>query len=147
MGLQNFYATLLGYCKLPTCHCRRNKRLRFGPWVGETPWRGNWRCTPVFLPGELHGQRGLSCYGSWGHKSQTWLSNWTLTHLDIELNHACLSIQTRTHWKFWLHLHLSPHLLRQEGHLLWNDTLENPLWPSPHFASWGQYLQIKGKLL
>ena len=31
--------------------------------------------TPVFLPGELCGQRRLVGYSPWGCKSQTWLSN------------------------------------------------------------------------
>ena len=29
---------------------------------------GAWQPTPVFLPGEFHGQRSLVGYGSWGHK-------------------------------------------------------------------------------
>ena len=33
------------------CQCRRPKRFRFDPWVGKSPWRGEWRPTPVFLPG------------------------------------------------------------------------------------------------
>ena len=32
------------------------------------PWRRAWEPTPVFLPGELHGQRSLEGYGPWGHK-------------------------------------------------------------------------------
>ena len=32
-------------------------RLRFNPWVGKMPWRRKWHPTPVFLPGESHGQR------------------------------------------------------------------------------------------
>ena len=27
-----------------------------------------WQHTPVFLPGESHGQRSLASYSSWGHK-------------------------------------------------------------------------------
>ena len=27
-----------------------------------------WLLTPVFLPGEFHGQRSLGCYSSWGQK-------------------------------------------------------------------------------
>ena len=30
---------------------------RFDPWVGKIPWRRKWQPTPVFLPGESHGQR------------------------------------------------------------------------------------------
>ena len=29
---------------------------RFDPWVGKIPWRREWLPTPVFLPGEAHGQ-------------------------------------------------------------------------------------------
>ena len=35
------------------------RRPGFNPWVGEVPWR-EWLPTPVFLPGEFHGQRGLA---------------------------------------------------------------------------------------
>ena len=31
-------------------------------------WRRKWQPTPVFLPGESHGQRGLVGYGLWGCK-------------------------------------------------------------------------------
>ena len=41
-------------------------------WVlslgGEDPWRGEWQPTPVFLPGEFHGQRSPVGYNLWGHK-------------------------------------------------------------------------------
>ena len=32
-------------------------------WVGKIPWRREWLPTPVFLPGEFHGQRSLAGYG------------------------------------------------------------------------------------
>ena len=35
--------------------------------------RRKWQPTPVFLPGESHGQRSLAGYSSWGYKSQTQL--------------------------------------------------------------------------
>ena len=38
------------------------------PWVGKIPWRRKWQPTPVFLPGEFHGQRNLTGYSLWGHK-------------------------------------------------------------------------------
>ena len=31
-------------------------------------WRREWLPTPIFLPGELHGQRSLVGYSLWGHK-------------------------------------------------------------------------------
>ena len=32
----------------------------FDHWVGKIPWRRIWQATPVFLPGESHGQRSLA---------------------------------------------------------------------------------------
>ena len=40
----------------------------FNPWVGKIPWRRKWWPTPVFWPGESHGQRSLAGYSPWGHK-------------------------------------------------------------------------------
>ena len=37
----------------------------FDPWVGKLPWRRKWQPTPVFLPGEFHGQRSLAGYSPW----------------------------------------------------------------------------------
>ena len=41
---------------------------RFDPWVGKIPWRRKWQPTPVFLPGESHGERSLVGYSPRGHK-------------------------------------------------------------------------------
>ena len=41
---------------------QENTRLGFNPWVGKIPWRKAWQPTPVFLPGESHGQRSLVGY-------------------------------------------------------------------------------------
>ena len=51
-----------------TCHCRRCKRYGFDPWIGKIPWRRKWQPTPVFLPGESHGQRSLKGNSPWGCK-------------------------------------------------------------------------------
>ena len=51
--------------KESACQCRRH---RFDSWVGKIPWRRKWLPTPVFLPGEFHGQRSLVGYSPWGHK-------------------------------------------------------------------------------
>ena len=55
-------------CKEPACHCRKRKRHGFDPWIGKIPWRRKWKPTPVFLPGESHGQRSLAGYSPWGCK-------------------------------------------------------------------------------
>ena len=39
------------------------KRASFDPWVRKIPWRRKWQPTPVFLPGESHGQRSLAVHG------------------------------------------------------------------------------------
>ena len=44
------------------------QETRFNPWVGKIPWRRKWLSTPVFLPGESHGQRSLVGYSPCTHK-------------------------------------------------------------------------------
>ena len=41
---------------------------RFDLWVRKIPWERASQPTPVFLPGESHGQGSLVGYSSWGHK-------------------------------------------------------------------------------
>ena len=43
-------------------------------------WRRKWQRTPVFLPGESHGQRGLVGYGLWGCKELDTTEQLTHTH-------------------------------------------------------------------
>ena len=43
-------------------------RYRFDLWVGKIPWSRAWQLTPIFLPGECHGQRSLVGYSPWSHK-------------------------------------------------------------------------------
>ena len=77
--------------KEPSCQCRRHKRCRFDPWVRKSPWRRAWQPTPVFLPTESHGQRGLTGYSPQGHEESdktevTW--------------HACTQRHDQKKW-FW----------------------------------------------
>ena len=65
--------------KETTCQCRRYRRLRFDPWVGKAPWRRKWQPTPVFLPGEFHGQRSLEGYSPWGCKESDRTEQLTLS--------------------------------------------------------------------
>ena len=55
--------------------------------IGKIPWRREWQPTPVFFPGEFHGQRNLEGNNPWDHKesdSTKWptlsLSLHTLAH-------------------------------------------------------------------
>ena len=63
IGLPSWYSG-----KESACQCRRCKRRRISPWVGKIPWRRKWQPTPVFLPGEFHGQKSLAGYSPWGRK-------------------------------------------------------------------------------
>ena len=48
----------------PPLQCRR---YGFHPWVRKFPWRRKRQPTPVFLPGEFHGQRSLLGYSPLSH--------------------------------------------------------------------------------
>ena len=63
MGLPRWHSG-----KESACQCRRCKRCRSDPWVGKIPWRRKWQHTPVFMPGEFHGQRSPAGYSPWGCK-------------------------------------------------------------------------------
>ena len=67
MGSSSLGLSMLTRCfpggtsgKEPACQCVRCKRHGFSPWVGKIPCRRAPKPTPVFLPGESHGQRGLA---------------------------------------------------------------------------------------
>ena len=47
---------------------RRCRGPGFSPWVRKFPWRRKWQPTPVFLPGEFHGQGRLAGYSPQGCK-------------------------------------------------------------------------------
>ena len=61
---------------------------------GKTSWRREWQPTPVFLPGEFHGQRNLAGRSPWGCKELD-TTEW-LTH-------------THTHAHSHTHIHVYPH--------------------------------------
>ena len=46
-------------------------------------WRREWQPTPVFVPGEFHGQRSLAGCSPWGHKQWDTTEWLTLSHFPI----------------------------------------------------------------
>ena len=69
----------------------------FDPWIRKIPWRRKWQSTPVFLPGEFHGQRSLVVYSPWGHKELDMTERLTLmlcTHRAASL--CCTADTNRT---------------------------------------------------
>ena len=68
INLQRHMGFLAGAsAKEAACQGRRHKRRRFNPWVGKIPRRRAWQSTPLFLPGEPHGQSSRAGYSPWGH--------------------------------------------------------------------------------
>ena len=55
-----------------------SKEPGFSLWVGKSPWRREWQPTPVFLPGEFHGQGSLAGYTPWGCKDSDMTEQLTL---------------------------------------------------------------------
>ena len=53
----------------------------------EDPWRRKWQPTPVFLPGESHGQRSLVDYSLWDHKE---LDMTEQLHFHFHAGNICL---------------------------------------------------------
>ena len=71
--------------------CLQCGRPRFDPWVGKIPWRRKWQPTPVFLPGEFHGQWSLVGCRPWGHKE------WDTTerlHFHLHPHMNCTFLRT-----------------------------------------------------
>ena len=66
-------------------------RPRFDPWVGKIPWRKAWQPTPLFLPGEYHGQRSLVGYSPWGRKESD-TTEWFSIHIIDGSQIMCIDI-------------------------------------------------------
>ena len=64
-------------------------------------WRRKWQPTPVFLPGESHGQRSLAGYSPWGHKESDTTERLTLSLFTLGWNFSP--------WDFSLSEHLPSH--------------------------------------
>ena len=77
--------------------CLQCRGSRFSPWAGKIPWRWEWLPTPVFLPGEFHGQRSPVGYSPWGCKELDITKRLTLSLLVkiysvIQLELKCFRI-------------------------------------------------------
>ena len=71
------------------------RRPAFDPWVGKIPWRRKWQPTPVFLPGESHGQRSLVGYSPQGHKESD-MTERLHTH-NVQAGTGSLCLRSRGH--------------------------------------------------
>ena len=57
-------------CEPKKAHCRRIEY-----------WRRKWQPTPVFLPGESHGQRSLVGYSPWGRTESDMTEQPSIAHI------------------------------------------------------------------
>ena len=80
------------------------------PGLGSFPWRREWQLTPVFLPGESHGQRTLAGYSPQGCSESDMAKQ-----LPLSLSKAW--------WQF-------------KG-VLWWDSPGGPMVKNPHFTTKG----------
>ena len=94
------------------CQWRRCRRLGFSLWVRKTFWWREWLPTPVFFPGEFHGQEdpgGLQSIGSqksWIWLSWTWLS-WICCCLDLTTKQLSLYTEQDVQhylWSLWINV-------------------------------------------
>ena len=85
--------------KEPACQCRRCERHEFDPWVRKIPWMRAWQPTPIFLPGEFHGQRSLAGYSPCGPRESDTTKQLTLS-LSIRLSDSKKLKRTLFIWGF-----------------------------------------------
>ena len=65
--------------------CLQYRWAGFDPWVGKIPWRRAWQPTPVFFPGESHGQRSLAGYSPQDHRIRhDWVTELNSEHEPLE---------------------------------------------------------------
>ena len=102
--------------KGPACQSRRHKRHGFNTWVGKIPCRRAWQPTPVFLPGESHGQKILVGYSPLGHK---------------ELDTTEMTQHARTRQYLLLTIFISHSDLMSQGTLLFQGTITFTCHPHP----------------
>jgi len=91
-GTESWKALQADWCRCPTNICQMNERIKknFVTYLGikrkllnfwfclGVTWRRKWQPTPVFLPGEPHGQRNLEGYSLWGPKESDTTERLTL---------------------------------------------------------------------
>ena len=78
------------------------------------PWRRKWLPTPVFLPGEFHGQRSLEGYSPWGHKEMDTTKQLTLSDKrPVSRTHKELSKVNSKRRKYLLRKHIKRHFTKE----------------------------------
>ena len=82
---------------------------RIDPRVRKIPWRRKWQPTPLFLPGESHGQRNLEGYSPWSCKESD-----TTEQLSTHSTHSFVFYQRQSQSFIYY-----SHLVKSQGNALW----------------------------
>ena len=102
------------------------------PGIKKILWSRKWQPTPVFLPGESHGQRSLVGYSPWGHKKSDGTER-----LRLPLP-GCIDVCVCTHvaCKERPRLHASWHLVNDEPTVQFrsSESFLCPLEPPAHIT-------------
>ena len=77
--------------KESACQCKTRK---FNQWIGMIPRRRAWQPTPVFLPGEFHGQSSLESYSPWALK-ESGTTEWLILYFQ-----TILMLMSKPHSEF-----------------------------------------------
>ena len=107
--------------------CRRHMRHRFNPWVKKILWRRKRLPTPVFLPGEFHGQRSMVSYSSKGHKESDMTEQLSMNACFPSPFHTHTHTHTHIQWNNYQsqdneHIH---HLIQLMLVCVWDGRVEN----------------------
>ena len=88
------FSTYVSYTWVPLLRILLlSRRHRFNSGIRKIPWRRKWKLTPVFLPGESHGQRSLTGYSLWFHKESDMAER---LHNNNNSNHSHVSYKNVT---------------------------------------------------
>ena len=109
--------------KESTCQWRRHG---FDPWIGKIPWRKKWQPTLVFFPGDVHGQRSLVGYSSWGHKESDKTER--LTHMKQCQGTVVLKSHGYSRWLKWMIFKCQMPNLNSQDHYCFCFSLKLILW-------------------
>ena len=77
---------------------QETQEIGFAPWVRKIPWRRAWQPTPVFLPGESHGQRSLAGCNPLGRKDLDTTEATELAYKPSELDMTEVTQHTLRHF-------------------------------------------------
>ena len=90
--------------KQPACQCRRHKRHRFNPWVGNIPWRKKWQLLQYSCLENLLDSRAWWATVHRVAESCTWLSTHEHTQRDRNFMHGepCSAFLGNQDWEVGL---------------------------------------------